>query len=81
MTTSGAYILALVLAAGLLLGGIFLVRNPERAAKAFSFGQVQNQFGVKFFRAVGWFYVCGGVIGILMVAFALGLNYFRLRHP
>ncbi len=81
MPITDAYILALVLAAGLLTGGIFLVRNPEKAARTFSFGQTQNPFGVKFFRGAGWFYLCGGAIGIVMVVFALVLNYLRLRHP
>lgn len=81
MPITDAYILALVLAAGLLIGGIFLVRNPEKAARASSFGQAQNPFGVKFFRAVGWFYLCGGAVGILMVVVALVLNYLHLRHP
>jgi uncharacterized membrane protein len=69
--------LAFALAIGLLITGIFFVRNPERVFRTLSFGQVQNRFGVGFFRVVGWFYIGGGTLGVLMLIVAVVLNYSR----
>jgi uncharacterized membrane protein YdcZ (DUF606 family) len=77
MQFPSAYILAGVLAMALLLAGIYFVRRPEKVYRALSFGQEQNRFGAKFFRVVGWFYLCGGALGLLMLAVAAYLNFSR----
>lgn len=77
MLSPGSYALSFALAIGLLIAGIYLVRNPERVFRTFSFGQVQSRFGVGFFRVVGWFYIVGGAMGVLMLVVAAALTYSR----
>lgn len=60
------FMLAFVCAVGFVIAGVYFVRNPDRVFRAFSFGQESTGFGVGFFRAVGWFYICGGAIGAVM---------------
>jgi hypothetical protein len=75
--SASAYMIAGVLALGLLVAGIFFVRSPEKVYRTLSFGQAENRFGVKFFRVVGWFYLCGGALGLVMLAVAAYLNFSR----
>jgi uncharacterized membrane protein len=70
MLSPGSCALSFALVIGLLIAGIYLVRNPERVFRRFSFGQVETRFGVGFFRVVGWFYIAGGAIGVLMLVVA-----------
>ncbi len=72
MQTPLNYIVAFVLAFALLFAGIFLVRNSERVCRICSFGQnAPTRFGVRFFRLAGWFYICGGALGVLMLLLAM----------
>jgi len=73
------YVLAFALAIALLIAGVFFVRRPEKMYRVCSFGQSPNQFGGKLFRMVGWFYICGGAIGVLMLVVSVFLNFFRSR--
>ncbi|MGC2163198.1 MAG: hypothetical protein WA634_14900 [Silvibacterium sp.] len=77
MQSPSSYILAGALAMALLAAGIFFVRRPEKVYRTLSFGQAENKFGVKFFRAVGWFYIAGGALGLVMLAVAAYLNFSR----
>jgi hypothetical protein len=77
MQSPNAYLLAFALAIGLLITGAVFVRNPGKMYRIFSFGQAESQLGVKFIRVVGWFYICGGAIGVLMLIAAVALNYSR----
>lgn len=60
------FLFAFVCAVGFVIAGVYLVRNPEKVFRAFSFGQEPTAFGVGFFRAMGCFYICGGAIGAVM---------------
>jgi hypothetical protein len=71
------FALAFVLALGLLTAGIYFVRNPQKVYRTFSFGQAKNRFGERFFWIVGWFYIGGGVLGVLMLAVATVSNWFH----
>jgi hypothetical protein len=52
----------------LILVGRYFVRYPEKMYQIFSFGQAPNPYAVKFFRIVGWAYICGGsVAGLLLL--------------
>jgi hypothetical protein len=77
MPTPMGFALAFVLVLGLLAAGIFLVRNPQKIYRMVSFGQPENRFGEKFFRLVGWFYIGGAILGVLMLAVAATLNWFH----
>ena len=71
------FALAFALAIALLVFGWFLVRNPEKVCRAFPLGEAQSRFGLKFFRVAGWFYICGGALGVLMLVVAAVLNFHR----
>jgi hypothetical protein len=73
------FVIAFVLAAGLLLAGVYLVRRPERAFAVFAQEQLDPRFGVRFFRWVGWTYIAGGLLGMLMLIAAAVVN-FGLWH-
>lgn len=75
MQSPSYFLLAFALAIGLLIAGIYFVRNPEKMFRKLSFGQAQTRFGVGFFRVMGWFYICGGVLGVVMMIVAVVLNY------
>ncbi len=79
MQTPLNYIVAFALAVALLIAGVVFVRNPEKVHRICSFGQSSNEFGVKFFRMVGWFYIGGGAIGVLMMVVAVLFNFFHSR--
>lgn len=71
------FMFAFVCAVGFVFAGVYFVRNPEKVFRAFSFGQEPTRFGVGFFRAVGWFYICGGAIGAVM--FGAGTVIFLMH--
>lgn len=71
------FLIAFLFANALLVLGAFFVRNPGKMYRWFSFGQAPTEFGVRFFRFVGWFYVGGAVLGVLMLAVAAFLNFFH----
>ncbi len=79
MLSPTSFLLAFVLAAGLSALGIYFIRRPEEACRRFVLGQVDSRFGVRFFRGVGWFYACGGALGMLMVIAAAVVNFGHLR--
>jgi hypothetical protein len=51
----------------ILLAGLYFVRNPAKIYRLFSFGQEPNRFGVGLFRAMGWAYIIGATIFVLML--------------
>ncbi|HTV04945.1 MAG TPA: hypothetical protein VME86_06215 [Acidobacteriaceae bacterium] len=79
MLSPTSFVIAFVLAAGLLVAGVYLVRRPERALAIFSSGQVEQRFGVRFFRGVGWFYIFGGALGVVLVLAAAVVNFGHLH--
>jgi hypothetical protein len=79
MLSPSSFAIAFVLAAGLFAAGVYFVRRPEAACRRFVLGQVDTRFGVRFFRGVGWFYVCGGLLGMLMVIAAAIVNFSHLH--
>ena len=60
-------VLAFAGAIGIFYGGRYFVRNPAKIYRLFSFGQEPNRFGVGFFRVVGWAYIIGATIFVLML--------------
>lgn len=79
MLSPTSFLIAFGLAAGLFAVGIYFVRRPEAACRRFALGQVDSRFGAKFFRGVGWFYACGGALGMVMVIAAALVNFGHLR--
>ncbi len=79
MLSPSSFVIAFVLAAGLLGAGVYLVRRPERMLAMFSQGQVEQRFGERFFRWVGWFYICGGALGLLMLIVAAVVDFGHLH--
>ncbi|HUY82288.1 MAG TPA: hypothetical protein VMU92_11245 [Acidobacteriaceae bacterium] len=79
MLSPSSFVIAFVLAAGLFVLGVYFIRRPEEASHRFGLGQIDGQFGGRFFRGVGWIYVCGGALGMLMVIAAAVVNFGHLR--
>ena len=79
MLSPTSFGIAFLLATGLFAVGVYFVRRPEDACRRFVLGQVDSRFGVRFFRGVGWFYACGGVLGILLLIAAAIVNFGHLH--
>jgi hypothetical protein len=79
MLSPSSFVIAFVLAAGLLAAGVYLVRRAEKVYGMFASEQAEPRFGVRFFRWVGWSYICGGALGVLMVIAAAVVNFGHLR--
>lgn len=61
----------------LILAGRYFVRYPEKMYRIFSFGQKPNPYAVKFFRIVGWAYICGGSVAGLLLLVSSVLLWIR----
>lgn len=77
MPTPIHFMLAFASAIGLVFAGRFIVRNPEKLHRIFTFGQAPTRFGVGFFRVLGWFYIWFGAIAALMFVTGTLVSVFR----
>ena len=79
MLSPKSFVIAFLLAAGLFALGVYFIRRPEEACRRLSLQDVDSRFGAKFFRGAGWFYACGGALGMLMVIAAAVVNFGHLH--
>jgi hypothetical protein len=68
---------AILLVISALIGwlGLFITRHPEKPARFFSLGMLPaNRLATAYGRALGWFYMIGGSLGILTFLIALAID-------
>jgi hypothetical protein len=73
------YLIAFLGALGLFWAGRFFVMKPSKVYRFFSFGQQPNEYGVSFFKAVGWIWCVGAVLFMLMGFIAILRNFLHSR--
>jgi hypothetical protein len=75
MQSAMSFIIGLIFTCAFSLIGKFIVKNPEKVARVFAFGQHPRKFSVTYFRYCGWvffaFFGMGAIFYMLLIPLAL----------